>query len=142
MAIDKAALKSELLTDPTGLGYAAQIALGSYQGCADLLNQPRGSITVLRPDVRGTDVFGSIVIGEYDALTASRRDFVNLLIAMSAVDATNATIRANVLAIFGAGTTTRANFAALAQRIGSRAEQLFGTGIQVTHADVGYALRG
>jgi hypothetical protein len=52
---------------------------------------------------------------------------------------TSSTARAGLLALFGAGTTTRTNLTASASRSGSRAEELFGTNVQVQPADCGAA---
>ena len=48
----------------------------------------------------------------------------------------NTPVIANFQVMFPAGSGTRARLIALASRNGSRAEQLFGVGVQITHADV------
>lgn len=147
MAIDYGELTTEIQTDPNGYGYAALVAEGNDQGVADLLNLPRDGatapgapITVYRNDVRRAELIGALVVSDYDALTAARRDLMNAILQLEVVDATNATLRGNLAAVFGAGTTTRANLVSAAQRAGSRAEQLWGTGARVQHLDVARAL--
>ena len=150
MAIDYTqltALTAEIQSDPNAYGYAAFVAEGNDQGIADLLNlrrdgvsAPGAAITVYRNDVRKAEIIGAFVVTDYDALTAARRDLVGAILQLDVVDATDATLRSNLAAVFAAGTTTRANLVAMAQRAGSRAEALFGTGAFIAHQDVARAL--
>ena len=138
--VDYGQLAAELTQDPKSYGYGTLAAQGNDQGQADLLNLVRPEITVSRTDIRRAEVIGALVVADYDALTAARRDLMSAILLLEVVDATDATLRANLGAVFGAATQTRANLAALAQRQGSRAEQLFGTGVRIAHQDVAKAL--
>ena len=137
--IDYAVLTVELETDPNAYGYAALAAAGNDQGQADILNLRRSGITVYRNDVSRGDVIGALSLTDYDALPAARRGLMDAVMRMETLDASNANLRANVLSVFAPGTQTRASLSALAQRTGSRAEQLFGTGARVSHQDVAAA---
>ena len=137
--LTRAALTSEITTDPAGIGYGPFLNVND-QKVADLINQVRPSITVFRNDLRGSEVFGAIVLAEYALLTPANQSFINTMILTPTIDVTSSTIRSNIVAIFGAGTATRANLGGIAQRTGSRAEQLGGTGTVVSELDVANAL--
>ena len=142
MPMTRAALNTELTTDPTALGYAALIVKGNDDGCAALLNQIRATITVFRSEVRAAEIIAATVLADHAVLTTGQQLYYNALIALGVLDVTSATLRANLAALFPIASTTRTNLVALAQRSGSRAEQLFGTGTSVSHTDVAVALRG
>lgn len=155
MAIDYAALKSELQTDPNAYGYAA--TNGNDVAKADLLNLARAAITIRRSDVPAKDLWEAIDVGDYTALQANptatqlslERRYLAWMTGLPTFgtvrilndDGSNGPVAANLLAMFPAGSTTRARIVALASRNGSRAEQLFGQGVVVTAQDVGKALR-
>ena len=58
MPVDLTALRTEIESDPQGLGYAPLMARGSDADVADLLNAPRpgAAYVVFRPDVPVKDV--------------------------------------------------------------------------------------
>lgn len=138
MALSLAALKTELQTDPSTLGYGPFLAVGNTGALADLLNQVRGGISVFRSSIATWEIVANTVKSEYDALTAGDKQLYQILVSTGTINATDSRIRAMFAAIFGAGTTTRANLTAMASRTGSRAEQLFGEA--VSHQDVARAL--
>ena len=74
------------------------------------------------------------------ALTTANRELLALVMAGLPIDATKATTRTLIAAIFAAGTTTRANLVAVASRPGSRAEILFAPNVTVSSEDVAAAL--
>jgi len=139
MAMTLAALKSELLNDPTTLGYAAFISSGVTWQLADLLNAPRAGISVFRSSIKTWEVIANTVKAEYDSLPAGDKQLYGILVSSGEIDATNAAIRAMFASIFGASTTTRTQLGAMASRQGSRAEQLFG--VPVSTDDCAAALR-
>jgi len=134
-----AALKAEIINDPTGLGYAQAWNSGFDSGVADILNAVRSTIDVSRGVVQAYEVFECILPADWAALTADNKQRVQSILSMGAVDASGSNTRAAFLAAFAAGTTTRANLIALATRKGSRAEQLFGQA--VTSDDIAIARR-
>ena len=140
MPVSVSELRTELTTDPTGLGYAAQIAVGNDAQLAEMVNQVRTTITVFRNDVQSWELLASTVKADWDALAAGDKDLYQALIAAGRLDATRASLRNLITALFPAGSTTRTNLQAIAQRTGSRAEQLWGAAVSV--GQVSAALRG
>ena len=140
MAIDLSALKAELLADPSALGYQAQREAGNTQALADLLNQVRGSISIARSVINSYEIINAIVPADWTSLTAAEKQRIELITGAGQVDVQNTNVRNQFLAAFGPGTTTRTNLANLQTRTGSRAEQLFGSGVSVGSSDVAAAL--
>lgn len=157
--MDLAALKAELLTDPTALGYAPSRTAGDDVTLASVINAARAAITIRRADITPTELVNVIDVADYTALPASptvaqlsteRRLLAWLSGAMAASgairllndDGTNAPAVANLQAMFPAGSGTRTRILALAVRQGSRAEQLFGVGTTIAPLIIAQALRG
>ena len=130
-----AELRTELVTDPTGLGYAAAWG-GSDQGLADLLNLPRAAITVWRGLLPAYQVIDLVAWTEWTALSAANKQLLQTLTGTDTVNTESANTRAAFSQMFAAGTATRTALLAFAQRTGSRAEQLWGTGRIVTESEV------
>lgn len=164
--IDYARLASEITTDPRGYGYAALVAIGSDAGVADLLNLVRngapgtvpttptadggsadGIIRIKRDDIQPAEVFHAIALADLiNNPGASQLEWFNALLHATfdirLVDASgqDTPVAANVKALVRAGTPTLARLQALATRVGSRAEELFGPRTVLTHLDVAKAL--
>lgn len=136
--INYAVLKTELQTDPQGFGYAAPLAAGNHTALADLLNQVRGTIALDRETVPAYEVFDAIVPSEWAALSTQEKQRIQLILSLGTVLVKGGNTRSAFLAVFGPGSTTRGNLAALQSRQGSRAEQLFSQ--PVTPADIAQAL--
>ncbi len=156
-----AALKTELNTDPRGYGFAADLASGNDSGLVAKLNlkrdgapgnvpanptgaggQASGIITVFRTDIPVKEVIASIAPVDYAALTQLQISKITLQFAGTGmiIDATNANTRGSFAGIFSSmSAPTVAAVNALAQRVGSRAEELFGTGAVITDLDVTHA---
>lgn len=137
-------LKTELTTDPRGYGYAAAL-LVSDQTAADVINTVRDgtnvppAIQVNKGTISTQELVEAVVQSEMPS-NANQRDWL-IMVASGArvrVD-TGSTARAGLLAIFGSGTTTRTNLTNASQRLGSRAEELWGFGVVVTSGDVSLA---
>ena len=141
MPFSLSGLKSELQADPSGLGYAPLIAGGNHTGCADALNLVRAGISIARDLVQAHEIFEQIVPAEWVSLVATERERINQILSMGWVNVSGANTRAAFQAAFGAGTTTRANLLAYLTRQGSRAEQLFGSGVQISHDQIAQALK-
>lgn len=151
-------LATEINTDPTAIGYAPHITSGSDNAIADLLNEPRAGITIRRQDISTKELYESIDVADYAALPSNpnatqlstERRFLAWLSGLQALgrvrlqndDGTDTPVVKNLLTMFPAGSQTRARIIALATRLGSRAEQLFGANVAVTDDDVAKALRG
>ena len=152
MAINLTALAAELNSDPIHYGYAALIVSGDDTGLAALLNKARDgsdtfpAISVRKTDISADDLVEAIDIADMATITIGAQTWLQMLAAVPVVqllDAAGANTRilSNLRAIFAAGTGTRSRINTLANRVGSRAEQLFGSGTVVADLDIAHALR-
>lgn len=130
------ALKTELETDPRGLGLVAMTA----KEAAAKLNERGASGETLgdRTTVDAWEVAACVALSEFtDAgVTAGQRQWLAMVLSAGVVDASSAVLKTGFQAIFGAGTTTRAALLALVNRPCSRGEKLFGAGVEVGPHDV------
>ena len=159
MPLVLAQLKTELQTDPLALGYGVSTAVNDWQGAANVLNIVRPTIAIRRSDITASVIWEAILVSEMTALPGSptavqlsteRRQLAWLsglpaigTIRLANDDGTDTQVFANLKAIFPAGSATRTRLLDLAAqtRLGSRAEQLYGTGTIVTAVDVDAAWR-
>lgn len=133
-------LKNELNTDPQTLGYsAAGWPEGPDQAVADFINDPAYGATIWRTNIPMSDVYAEVDWSEVIALGEAERQVFRQITSTAELDADSQNIRDAIGAIFGAGTTTRANLLALVQKSGSRAEELWGDGVVIQASDVGRA---
>lgn len=154
MALDLAVLANELRTDPAGLGYAPLLASGSDGALADLLNRqdragrrPVAVRDLLRWGAK-SGVLADIVAASQNltaakAIRAVSLAALKLLDRLDTLDLDDADIRAMVDGLAAAGVLTaaqRTELLALGDAPVSRAEQLFGLGVTVSHLDVARAL--
>ena len=136
-----AELTTELSTDPETLGYTGK----SNGELVDILNEVRAGAqfevtrnttlsagNVAEP-IRSQDIVDGTTSADFAALSAAEQRLYGSLVSREVVNLT-AAMKAHFLSLFGAGTDTRTNLAALSKRQGSRAEVLFGE--QVTLEDV------
>lgn len=133
---DKAILNTEITDDPLALGYAEK----SDPEIAAILNAINANYSIDREAIDGQELQMAVVIGEYVDLTdIQRMGWQTLLSAGSGVVAvSDARVKAQIAAIWGALTTTRANLEALQTRAASRAETTVGRSVSAT--DVAVAL--
>lgn len=140
-----ATLKIELQTDPNTYGYAAFLPPNpaQWQQAANLLNERRSTIRMKRDDVQPSEIFHAIAVADLvNNPGASQLEWFNALlhglfpIRLLNDDGTDTPVRVNVLGLVRSGTTTLTRLAALQDRDGSRAEQLFGRNVVVTDVDV------
>jgi len=153
MAINYAALKTELQTDPQTYGYAAALAAGEPETVAALLNKVRNgtdgeaAITINRTTISPTEVLRVITVGDFRAnltnMAASWFESVTQYGTLQLRDAQGASTptRDNFIALFSNGSATLTRLAALETRNGSRAEQLYGEGTVITPQDIATAMR-
>jgi hypothetical protein len=123
----RAALVAELTDDPEGRGYAG---MTDEEVTADLLTEYR---TAPVDTVSGQDIFEAVVPGEYAALSAENTSLLHAIIGMGTVRVGGTNTRAALLAMFGAGTTTRANLTTLQTTPTSRAAELGIQGLKAIH---------
>jgi len=129
--MDLAALKAELLADPAGFGYAPMLAAGQDGTLADALNAVRQTIDINRGVIPSYEIINATTPSDWTALSAAEKQRYQTLTGAGQVDSGNANVRAAFQAMFAAGTATRTALTALLTRKGSRAEQLFGAGVEV-----------
>lgn len=164
MAVDLAALKTELITDPRTYGYAPLVAIEDGNGLADMLNLVRTGanggpvITIRLGSIPNKLIREAIVMADMPALSGTPNAtalsverqqlawLTGLIVGDTTVrllnnDGTNGPIIQNLQAMFPAGTGTRTRLVALAQRNGSRVEELFGERESVTYLNVLHAIR-
>lgn len=131
-----AALRAELDADPAGLGYA-----GKTEKEVEALMAVVGGSTadtarrVLRDVIETWEIVGATVYGEYASLTATQRDLYGAIVACGRVNPQNVNIRTIFTQLFSAG-ATRTALSELQYRAGTRAENLFGSGVVVRYWDV------
>lgn len=127
-------LADELTSDPAALGYAGKTSAQ----VAALLNAVNQSVA--RTLIPSWEIIGATVPVEWTALTAIEKQRYQMITGAGQVDASNTNVQATFLAMFTAGTATRAALIALLNRLDSRAN-ILGLGT-VTVADVDKAKSG
>ena len=130
--MDYAALRAELQRT-TPLDYTGL----TDQQAADRLMATDNNRTLPRGTIDTWEMREAVVQSEYAALSAANRQWLDMILAGERVPTGAGNIRTGLLALFGAGTQTRTNLAALQTRTVSRAEEL-GLGL-VTPGDVALA---
>ena len=127
MTPDLVALKAELVTDPSNVGYAALIAGDDWRGVEKVFNLPTGGQKRARALTPSGTVKASIVRGEWATLAPIDREYLTFLLAGEVIDVSATEVRAGLGAVFKAGTVSAGNLLLLLDRPGSRAEDIFGT---------------
>ena len=142
MAVTLSLLRTELLTDPRGLGYSTAVTRGDHNTLADLLNRLAASNTVSVGTIFVIDMQQAVVASEYAVLSAGQRDLWGAIVttAVNGIAISNTVLRNQVAFVWSAGTTTRTSLLALDTRSGSRAEVLFGEHTAVSPTEIGKAL--
>lgn len=132
--MDYTVLRNELINDPLGRGYAAMSDLQA----SDSLNIVNRTKT--NTSVTGAEIFEAAVPAELDALTDVQKQKFYAICSLNEIKIASTNTKAALLAMFGAGTSTRVALIALASRPCSRAEELGLPTIQdgyVTSARIG-----
>jgi len=133
------ALHDEIEIDPEGIGYAPFVATGSTGVLATLLNEVRAGININRGPIEAYEVINSTRPDDWLVLSAAQKLLYQTLTGAGVVDAGDPNVVDAFTGMF-AGTPTISALAAIKARNGSRVEQLFGSGVGVTHTDVAHAL--
>jgi hypothetical protein len=134
--IDAAALLAELKADTKHLGYAGQqvaplLALLNTRGLS--------GETCPNTDAPITEVMLAIDMVEWRALPQADRDYLIRVSYLDGVNLADPYVQRQMAAIFPAGGKTLTNLATLEARPCSRAEALFGGGVQVSVNDLNSA---
>lgn len=146
MAIDYAALKVEIQTDPNGYGYAEPLSYRIDWQVAELLNHVRPTISVPRPDVTPLEILEAINVQDFisnaNVLYASWFESLTQFPSVRVLkeNGTDARVMTNLQKLLSNGSASETRVRALASRTGSRAEQLFGVGTVIQAEDIGRAL--
>jgi hypothetical protein len=143
-AFSQAALLSEIQTDPQALGLNTPFVAKHYDVVAALLNAPGvgAPFVVFRNDIEYEEVINAIADADFIALTQLQTSKLGTF-AGTTIDATKAQVRSKFTS--GGGIFTAASAGTLtaltnvAQRQGSRAEVLWGTGFAVSLQQVAEA---
>jgi hypothetical protein len=166
MPVDYPILKSELQTDPRGYGYAPYLAGGDMQGPTDLLNAVRdgtnpgtnptadggqadGTITIRRMDVTPNEILEVLDIRDFEPdMTVLDAAYFGAVMQQTRLrlalpDGSNSRILGNLrrLLLNTDLQGSEVRLLAVANRLGSRAEELFGPNTVVAFQDVIIALR-
>ncbi len=143
MSVSFSALKIELQTDPKALGYAPLITVANWIGVAALLNQPGASRETL-PRLAVPSAAALCYLDERDManFTVSQLAFIQAIAASGTLllkdplslttPPADSVMFTRLKALFPGTTPTGANILALDAYPCSRAESLFGEGVQVT----------
>lgn len=115
-------LKTEIDGDPLARGYAGMTDVQVF----DDLNTEYRSLS--RPTITSAELYQAIDDGEYIGLNNAGKARVDQILGLGGeIDATpGSRARAVILALFGAGTTTRANLVALVDTPIDRGRELLG----------------
>lgn len=140
MAINYAALKTELQSDPTSLGLAALLSAGNHDAVAAKLNEVNANIDVQRSTVASDEIIEAMDATEFAALAQANLLRLLILLQKETFVISRANTRALIAGVFPVGGPTRTRLAALLTRKGSRAEQLFNSSTVITAADIARAL--
>jgi len=111
-------LKTEITTDPLTRGYSGMSDLE----IANDLNTVYRQVNV--ESVTGQGLFEATVPSEYNTLTDKQISLFHAIVGMGDIKVNGTNTKTALLAMFGVGTTTRTNLAALQKQDVSRAQEL------------------
>lgn len=140
---DLLALKSELTNDPNTLGLTTDA--NDDVSNAEKLNQVRSEQEVDRLAIPIPEIVKSINLTEFEALSASKRQWLALVTACDSIDPREGgEVRNGLLACFAAQSVTRGNLVDLLTEPANRIEQLYRAGTlshggTVTSSDIARA---
>lgn len=122
--LDLIALKTEIITDPTSLGYTGKTSRQQ----AEIMNSESGGREVDSGLVLIRDIVGATDHVEFESLAVKNKEKYNLLMGNldASVDMKSPNIRRMLGSIFPAGSKTRASLVKLQKRSTTRAAELFG----------------
>jgi len=80
-------LQNEILTDPSSLGFAPEVAKGGTAALAKIINEIRASVQIDRQFLEAHEVFEAIDTLEFGLATDAEKELVFLILGMGRVDA-------------------------------------------------------
>jgi hypothetical protein len=145
--IDYAVLKAECQNNPQGysldgLTLTQHFAAGNDGPCATILNTVRAGITVRRANIAASEVLEAVAQSDFvsnpNLLLGSYFESVTQqpTIRLENDDGSDTRILTNLKQCFSPSTASRTRLNAIANRTGSRAEQLFGRDTVLSADDI------
>lgn len=124
---DLLAIKAELTNDPNTLGLTTSDE--DDVANAEKLNRVRDEQEVDRLAIPISEIVKAINLTEFEGLTASKRQWIGLIVAGESIDPREGgEVRNGLLACFAGGSVTRGNLVALLTEPANRIEQLYRAG--------------
>lgn len=149
MPINYTALKSELQNDPAALGYALHVASGNDSALADLINAPKVGVVMRNEFISSADILEAIDSRDFETTPLAahvawfQAEMVQGRLRLVELDGTNTRALGNIKRLLlnadPQGSEARLNV--IADRLGSRAEELFGRNTVVSSTDIAIAVR-
>ena len=136
------ALKDEIANDASviGLKDVDGITWKGDQVIADLLNDPTDGALIRRKSVMPVEIKQTVTEADFETLAAGEEAyFVWIVQGEIELDVRSDTIFNGLTQIFSAASDTRPALIALFQKVGSRAEVLWGDGTKIQAGQVGRA---
>lgn len=130
MPINLAELKTELTTDPEGLGLTTLYNNGEDAACAAVLNEVRAGVNYQanRGIIPSHEVVAAIIPADWAALDADEKERISFIVSAGDVDS-SATNVVNAFVAAFTGTDTMTNLVAMVTKQVSRAVKLFGVSV-------------
>ena len=139
---DLAALKTEIETDPTGLGYSDQNTSDDLA----LINDTRTTITVRKPKIGSAHVRATCTYDAYNNLSIDEQEWIRWMTGSNGFEEENMDVTPDLVTnLTGPGTASiwsvadrtemNAAMLALIDVDGSRGEELFGYGTSISIND-------
>lgn len=127
MTIAYATLKTEITSDPAGLGYLGKtdVQVATLMNAVPSVNTDTFR-RLKRASIPTWEIVEATVLTEYDALSVAEKDRYKLLTGLGTINPRGPNVQSAFLKMFGSGTTTRANLSLLQWEAASRAQTLFG----------------
>lgn len=151
--VTAAALKTEIETDPKGLGYGTWVSPtgallkdGWPDGIAALLNQTTGPGIGQLPNnpILSATFLAAVDPNELGLLTTLQLDQLSAYLSAGTIPIGSANVQAWINKLFPAATAPNTSGALVPQfnRVATRAEMLFGSGVVIQSTDVSTAITG
>ena len=134
MAINLTELKTELTTDPMGLGLSSSYSTGNDASCAGILNEVREGVNYekRRNLIPSYEVVGSIVPSEWTSLSADEKERISFIVSAGEINPNSTNVVTAFTTAFTSGSSTRTNILGILNEQTSRAQMLFSQSVSIT----------